>query len=202
MVTGRTFGFLLFSCVAATGQAWDCEVYLCECGEPIAFEGYEVAYSGVTYRLPMFVTIERDGATVWADETPKMWVSPYMGLREATVGDHLILEAGETDCIDIDSRRIFIFSPKELVFQGWLWTANHRAGFYLSDERLTYWSEWFCDRLHNREIVDELSYVYQFTEDLKSAGRRSVAWAENCPTPEDVEFLEFLPLPLLAADAN
>jgi len=164
------------------------------CGEPKPHNGYELTFGGETISLPRYIIIVRNGNTLYSDEKTKVWESSYNGARYAIVGDWLLILTSETDCIDLDYKRLFIIRPGEPIIHQPVWTGNWKDGFFLEHGHLTYWSEWFCHP-ENKERTDNISYVYTFNDDAESFVQVKVENNMYCLVDNEPTFIEFNELP-------
>ena len=166
------------------------------CGKPKPIDGYEITFQGARLHLPRFVQINEGSRTLFADEKTSGWEPPYNSARYATVGDMLVIVTAQTDCIDLDHKRLFVVQDHRLLLHQTIWTGNWRDGFFIHEGRLSYWSEWFC-RSENNDRKAGQTFIYSLARDSKSFERVDVKEKRLCAPVNEPRLFELREFELL-----
>lgn len=185
----RLFALAVLAVVSSTVGTEENEDF---CGQPRPVAQFTLEHGGHRYTLPAYVSIQKDGATLFEDESTSEWRLPYNGVEISSFGPYLLLQTFEQDCVDLYLARLFMVSPDGSVIHQAAWTSHWRAGFFVDHGRLTYWSEWFC-HANNSEREEGTSYVYVFSEPKKAFVRQTVSDSVYCKRATELEFLSFEP---------
>jgi hypothetical protein len=162
------------------------------CGKPRHVAEFTINHGGSRYALPAYVKIQKDAATLFEDQLTSEWRPPYNGVEYSSFGQYLLVQTFEQDCVDVYFARLFMISPDGSVVHQPVWTSNWRAGFFVAEGKLTYWSEWFCQS-NNSEREEGTSYVYAFSEPKRTFVRQDVDDSVYCARSADLEFIRFVP---------
>ncbi len=162
------------------------------CGKPKPILGYEITFLGKLISIPKYVHITREENVLFSDEEPEPWNFPYTTAKYAIAEDLLLIVTQEIDCVNMDYKRLFIVQENAPIVHQPVWTGNWKDGFFLENNQLHYWSEWFCYP-ENKERENGQSYVYSFARESQSFERIVVDEKRYCSpnsTPPLIEFHE------------
>ena len=182
-------GLAVLALVSSIAEAEENEGF---CGKPRRIAQFTLDHGGHRYSLPTYVMIEKAGVTIFEDESTSKWRPPYNGVEFSSFEQYLLVQTFEQDCVDLYSARLFMISPDGSVIYQRVWTSNWRAGFFVADGKLTYWSEWFCHS-NNSEREQGASYIFVFSEPKKVFVRQAVNDSVYCDHSAELEFLSFTP---------
>jgi hypothetical protein len=169
---------------------------ICCCGSPDSVTGYSIEYVGERYELPTYVKIVRNGEVLFEDEEPRSWLANYNGVTASSFQSFLLLKTFSQDCVDIHVARLFMISPDGGVIHQPVWTSNWYDGFFVKDDRLMYWSEWFCAKAKEERDGDG-SYVHVFSEASNQFELEEVPFDTYCARTKPLQFLDFAPLEII-----
>jgi hypothetical protein len=160
------------------------------CGNLVSIPGYSISVLGRRFDLAANTIIRRGNLTLHRDEFTTKWEEPYSYAKYANANGLLLILSGETDCVDLHSRRVFIVLPNDQVIAQPIWTSNFEDGFFFVEKQLTYWSEWFCDD-GNTERGSAKSYVYSLDLVSLKFEKRDVPTSLYCPVKKRPKFIIF-----------
>ena len=175
MIAGCCLLVLALLAPGATGA-----LHAQDCGPTRKVAGYAFTAFGKRFAFPRFFQIERDGLRIYSDLNPEAWVAPYYGVKTAQFQNLILIQPFYNDCVDVDSARLFILSRSgQLLMKQRLWTQNWAGGFFDAGGRLTYWSEWFCNKA-NPERRKNKAYVYQYDPGRIEFQKKETALPSPC----------------------
>ncbi len=155
------------------------EKYQNGCGKPKPVSAYVIPTPQGRLVLPARTVIERNGVSIHRDQEPQAWEEPYSYATAASALSMTLILVVNDDCVDIQVKELFIVLPSGRVVKQRIWTSHWKDGFFISDGRLTYWSEWFC-QTEDKEREEGKSYVHAFNPDSLTFERKSVPVEMYC----------------------
>ncbi len=151
-----------------------------ECTKAKEVKGYELKYANHLFSIPKYVQILKNGEEIYADETLSKWYSGIKGVMYSANQDFLLLMTFHKDCIDIYDERLFLISKKgDFIAHQQIWTSHWIDGLFQLDDKLAYWSEWFCHE-ENKERKENQSYIYLSNKEWSKFDRINVSYKEYC----------------------
>lgn len=176
----RRFLIIIVSLLAGPTFASDTEKFEGECGIGTKVKGYKFEHAGYEYLMPMQGNLLRSGEEIYRYKRVYDWWENYNGLEISHTKDFLIIRAWDTDCVDLSSAQIILLSNEgDYYLHQDEWTSNWKAGFFLENDRLSYWSEWFCHE-SRQKVKSEESYIYTLDPSLKQFVKTTVPYEKYC----------------------
>jgi hypothetical protein len=160
------------------------------CGKPRPIDGYEITFQGTRLLLPRLVQILDGSTTLFIDDKPTPWIPPYSEAKYAIVGDLLLIVTEQNDCIDLQTKRLFILKNHQVLLHQRIWTNFYRDGFYLDEGVLRYWSEYFCSPASS-DWQNGRTFAYALAKDSTAFERVEVDEAHACGPGDERQRIEF-----------
>lgn len=156
-------------------------------GEYKKINGFKIETSKRTIEIPSFVKIILNGNVVYSDSSTLPIIQPIYNIEYAKIGKMLFIKSVYNDHVDIVKERLFILDSIDNIHIDTIWTSNWIQGFYIKDEKIEFWSEWFCS---SKEIIDGKSYVYVLNKKRMKFMKETRNYEENC-NEKDKQFIKF-----------
>ena len=160
------------------------------CGRPKPISAYVIPTPQGRLVLPARTVIKRSGVPIHRDKEPQRWEEPYSYAKAASALSMTLILAVSDDCVDIQVKELFIVLPTGRVVKQQVWTTHWKDGFFISEGRLTYWSEWFC-QAEDREREEGKSYVQSFNPDSLTFERKPVPFEMYCGSKRQPRHIVF-----------
>lgn len=158
------------------------------CGIGEKNEGYKFEHAGYEYLMPKQGILLRSGEEIFRDESVYDWLTNYNGLEVARTKEFLVVRVWDTDCVDLNSFQIIMLSKNgDYYLHQHEWISNWKAGFYIENNRLNYWSEWFCYEAKQNETPND-PYIYVLDPTLKRFVKTTVPYGDYCSAIYKSEF--------------
>lgn len=174
----------LVGSATAGGYSYDKDFF---CGVPVLVSEYALELQDATIVMPELGQFFVDGRSIYEARFQERWATKYTGAGVFFYDDITLLLQFREDCVDLYASRIYVFDRQgRLMVSDDVWAAHWEAGFYFDEDRLNFWSEWFCSE-HN-EDAQTASYVMQLPAKSSEFVRVARTREENC-SPQAIEDL-------------